>query len=275
MKTSTRGLLDAADARAAVRAIDAAAPGLRRRLSASLRGAMRGRPSSAHVYVRTYRELLNLLLAALHEERPDLVERDDAGRYCLALASGCSHSSVELLEAFAPEAPFSPWVQSQSPGTGVALHLLARTREVLPGLTPLALPSGATYPTLEGGPEAALRWMRLVRRELSTGESDLERIQTTFGLSATELAGLFGVRRQAVSSWLLQGAPAARAAKIATVAAIADILAHRLKPARIPGIARKPAPAYRGKTMLDLIAADRHEWLLESVRRSFDYASTA
>ncbi len=59
------------------------------------------------------------------------------------------------------------------------------------------------------------------------------------------------------------------------MAAIADILARRLKPARVPGIARRPAAAYDGETMLSLIAADRHEWLLESVRRSFDYALTA
>ena len=61
----------------------------------------------------------------------------------------------------------------------------------------------------------------------------------------------------------------------ATVAAIADVLARRLKPARVPGIARLPAVEYGGKTMLELIAADRHDWLLDSVRRSFDYAATA
>ena len=53
------------------------------------------------------------------------------------------------------------------------------------------------------------------------------------------------------------------------------MLARRLKPARIPGIARRPASEYGGKTLLELIAADRHVWLLDSVRRSFDYAATA
>jgi hypothetical protein len=38
---------------------------------------------------------------------------------------------------------------------------------------------------------------------------------------------------------------------------------------------RAPAQAYDGKSMLELIAADRHEWLLASVRASFDYAATA
>ena len=66
-----------------------------------------------------------------------------------------------------------------------------------------------------------------------------------------------------------------RLPKVASVAAVADIMAHRLKPARIAGVARKPTAAYGGRSMLELIAADEHEWLLESVRRSFDYAATA
>ena len=73
---------------------------------------------------------------------------------------------------------------------------------------------------------------------------------------------------------LVAGRPRARS-QAAAVAAIADLLAHRLKPARVPGVARRPAPAYGGRSMLEVIAADEHEWLLESVRRSFDYAATA
>ncbi|MCX6364219.1 MAG: hypothetical protein NTW58_08655 [Actinobacteria bacterium] len=96
-----------------------------------------------------------------------------------------------------------------------------------------------------------------------------------FGLNFTELAGLFGVTRQAVSLWLVDGPPSSRLAKVADVASIADILTHRLKTARIGGIARKPTVAYDGRSMLELIVADEHEWLLESVRRSFDYATTA
>ena len=114
-----------------------------------------------------------------------------------------------------------------------------------------------------------------VRLELRLGESDLARIQAVFGLSVTELAQLFGVRRQAVGAWLAAGVPAARRAKVATVAAIADILAYRLKHERIPGIVRRAASAYGGRSMVEVIAADEQEWLLESVRESFDYSSTA
>ena len=275
MTTLTLTVLDAADHKAAVAAIDAAAPGLRRRLGAALGPALRGRPGGVRRYVRAHRELTERLLAAMHEARPDLVVRDDAGEYCVAHAGGCSRASIELLRTFAADAPFSPWVQLMGPGTGVALDLLARARALVPGVEPLLLPAEAAFPRIDDDPDALLRFTRLVAQELQAEQSDLERARDVFGLSVTELAGLFGVTRQAASLWLIDGPPATRRAKAATVAAIADVLARRLKPARIPGIARRPATEYGGKTMLELIAADRHDWLIDSVRRSFDYAATA
>ena len=136
------------------------------------------------------------------------------------------------------------------------------------------MPAGASFPRFDD-PDALLRFTRLVAEAQLAEQSDLERVRAVFGLSVTDLGGLFGVTRQAAGLWLATGPPAARRAKAATVAAIADVLARRLKPARIPGIVRRPAADYGGKTMLELIAADRHEWLLDSVRRSFDYATTA
>lgn len=38
---------------------------------------------------------------------------------------------------------------------------------------------------------------------------------------------------------------------------------------------RSPAPGYDGATMLQLIAQDRHQEILDSVARSFDWAATA
>ena len=102
----------------------------------------------------------------------------------------------------------------------------------------------------------------------------LDGIEEPLALSKTELGRLFGVTRQAVDGWHLHGVPAARQAKAATVAAIVDLLSHRLKRERIPGVARRPARAYGGLTMLEMIERDRHEELLELTRRSFDWAST-
>ena len=181
---------------------------------------------------------------------------------------------MELLRSFAAAAPFSPWVTIKGLGAGVALDLVTRLRSVLPGVEPLSLPRAAALPRLED-PDALLRFTQLVGEAQRAERSDLERIREVFGVSITELGGLFGVTRQAAGSWLAEGPPGARRAKAATVAGIADILARRLKPARVPGIVRRSAAEYDGQTMLELIAADRHEWLLESVRRSFDYATTA
>jgi len=103
----------------------------------------------------------------------------------------------------------------------------------------------------------------------------LDEIQQAFELSNVELGRLFGVSRQAVGEWRLRGVPGSRQEKAATVAAIADLLVHSLKPQRIPGVARRPAPAYGGLTMLEMIARGRHRELLDLVRGSFDWASSA
>jgi hypothetical protein len=103
----------------------------------------------------------------------------------------------------------------------------------------------------------------------------LDPVQRAFQLTDTELARLFGVRRQAIPQWRRRGVPGARQEKAAALASIADLLARNLKRERIPGIARRPASAYDGLTMLEMVERDRHLELLERVRRSFDWASTA
>jgi hypothetical protein len=103
----------------------------------------------------------------------------------------------------------------------------------------------------------------------------LDEIQAAFGLSNSELGRLFGVSRQAVDQWRARGVPGGRQEKAATVAATADLLSRQLKAARLPGIARRPASAYGGLTMLEMIERDRHRELLERVRDAFDWAAAA
>ena len=83
------------------------------------------------------------------------------------------------------------------------------------------------------------------------------------------------VLEQAIDQWLERGVPSERQEKVQTLVAICDLLERKLKPGRLAGISRRPADAYGGKTMLQLIAADRHRELLEVVRDSFDWASAA
>ena len=124
---------------------------------------------------------------------------------------------------------------------------------------------------------AAWRFLRRVRFYLNhpDGEHPLRRLMDEFELSKTELGSLFGVRRQAVDQWLERGVPAERQEKVQTLLAITDLLERKLKPGRLAGAARRPADAYGGKTMLELISEDRHRELLELVRDSFDWASAA
>lgn len=103
----------------------------------------------------------------------------------------------------------------------------------------------------------------------------LQRVQRIFDLDRGALGRLFGVSRQAVSSWLAEGVPSARLPKLVTILEIADLLSRQLKPGRLPGVARKPARAYGGLSLLEMVEADRHEKVLELVRRSFDWAATA
>jgi DNA-binding XRE family transcriptional regulator len=103
----------------------------------------------------------------------------------------------------------------------------------------------------------------------------LDPIAETLELTETELGRLFDVSRQAVGQWRERGVPSNRMAKVATVAAICDLLEHQLKPERIPGIARRPARAYGGLSMLEMIERDRQDALQAEVRRSFDWAASA
>ena len=105
--------------------------------------------------------------------------------------------------------------------------------------------------------------------------SPLRRAMSTLDLSSNDMADLMGVKRQAVEKWLMAGPPIERTGKIGALAEIADILQYRLRDGIPPVVVRRSADAYGGRTMLEVIAHDEHEWLLRSVRDSFDFARVA
>ena len=109
------------------------------------------------------------------------------------------------------------------------LDLVARLRALLPGAEPLPLPARASLPEYVGEAEALLRFTRLVAQVLKGPSSACtSTVRAVFGLAQAplELGALFGVTRQAAGLWLTDGPPAARRAKAAAAAAIADLLAH-------------------------------------------------
>ena len=104
----------------------------------------------------------------------------------------------------------------------------------------------------------------------------LEAVRDRLELSATELGNLFGVSRQAITKWFDERrVPGDRQAKLTIVHAIVELLSRHLKVSALSGIVRTPADDYGGTSMLDMIAADRHEEVLDGAREAFDYSRPA
>ncbi len=207
-----------------------------------LPAALAGDEDAARAYARAWRGVVRELL----HEHPD-----------------APPSAVAVLEQLAVTAPFD---------RGGPLRALVSVAEGIIGPMP---PPPVTAPTRLPSALDYQRFARTVLGELAGPGTGLEHLLAAWQLSITEVAELFGVRRQAVQQWLGGGVPAMRQPKLLTIQRIADLLERNLVPDRIPAIVRTPAAAYGGRSMLELIAADRHQELLELVARSFDWAATA
>jgi hypothetical protein len=243
-------------------------------LGSTVERALHGDSRAASAYVRSYRRLTRALLTSAAESRPELFVIGATCRVELQSRSGARAGWIgAALDQSAAEAPFSRWAALLGLREGVAMHALASLRALIPDSPPLDAP--ATDEMLPISDIDARRFLRGVRRQLDTDQPQLERIQEIFGLNNTELGTLFGVSRQGVKEWIEGGVPAGRQDMVATVAAIADLLERKLKLDRIPGVARRPADAYGGLTMLDLISQGRERELLDITRRSFDWATAA
>ena len=101
--------------------------------------------------------------------------------------------------------------------------------------------------------------------------ASLEFVFGVWDLSQSEAARLFGVSRQAVSKWLVQGAPPDRAVAVADLAAATDLLVHYLKRDRIPAVVRRPIPARDDVSLVDLIAKGDTASVLDICRAMFRF----
>lgn len=237
--------------------------------------ALSGNRQAATDYVALWRQMTDSILRSLHAVQPDLVIQ--VGRHFVVadVKRWPSHGSAVVLDGEALEAPFSNWVvTTEDVGLGTCAALIQKVREVTPGLRPIAL-TVSELPHWDQSDSQIRAFRRHVNSALSGSDPDLERIKEVFNLSLTQLGEVLGVSRQAVSQWLENGVPEERLEKVATVASVADLLRHRLRPDRIPGVVRREAKAYDGLSALGMIQQDRHQQLLESVRASFDWAVPA
>jgi hypothetical protein len=180
--------------------------------------------------------------------------------------AGTPESAVDVLDHLALTAPFDP--------AGPIRALVSAASAIIPDMDVPTIPRRTARTALPGSVDYQ-RFARGVLAELSGAGTGLERLMAGWALTVTDVARMFGVRRQAVQQWLDEGVPGARQPKLHTILEIADLLERNLLPERIPGIVRSPSEAYGGRSMLELIANGRQDELLDSVRRSFDWAWSA
>jgi hypothetical protein len=228
-------------------------------------GAAGGSRDAAREYVAVWHDLTVAVLKLVWKRRPEL---EPFGQVLQG-----------AVIAVAPAAPFSRWVSHEGLSRGIGLRLLSEIRITIPGAAPLRIPRRGKWRPWAEARSMHTAWQLIVvafvERTVWANETPLSRVIELFGLDRTETARLFGVTRQAVEQWEQRGVPPERQAKLSTVLATGELLARRLRSGALPGVARRRAEAYRGQTMLDMIANDRHEALLEDVRASFDWAATA
>ena|SRR5436190_1641878 len=174
-------------------------------------------------------------------------------------------SAVEILDRLSLTAPFDPLGPTHALMSVASTIIGDMNRPPSVRSSPVTLPASIDF---DGFTQAVVD-------ELSGAGSAIRSVLSSWQLSIAESARLFGVTRQAIQQWLDGGVPPARQAKVLAVVRIADLLSRNIRPDRIPGIVRSPAPGYDGASMLQLIAQDRHDELLDSVARSFDWAATA
>jgi hypothetical protein len=243
-------------------------------LGVHLDEALSGSDDATRRYVRDYRRLTRLLLVEARKARPDLIIDADGDPTPADAHGQPARSLVAMLHNTSAEAPFTAWRTRFDVADAVALDLTSRVRGLI-GVATLVAPAEPVR--LDVDDLLAQRFVRRVRAHLNHADDEppLERIMGFFDLSKSDLARLFGVRRQAVDGWLAHGVPADRQEKLTTILALADLLERKLKAGRAPGVARRSADAYGGLTMLAMIAADRHAELLDTTRVSFDWSQAA
>jgi transcriptional regulator with XRE-family HTH domain len=248
-------------------------------IESALPRALSGERGQVRAYVDAYRELTGRVLSAAIDARPDLIVSDNGRVLVVAVKAGAEQPATvpwfrAALEQEAMSIPFGHWVGALGVGEGTAGAVAGLLREMLPG-TRAVHPPQRRLPGWQLDDRELVRFSHAVAEELERAEAPLEHVGDVLGLTQTELAALFGIRRQALDQWATRGVPSERQEKVATLGAIADLLAAKLKRDRIPGVVRRAAPAYGDRSILDAIAAGDEDRVLVELEDAFDWAAAA
>ncbi len=200
---------------------------------------------------------------------------ESAARALAALPSQDSaseHSPAVVYSLLRPAFVQLPWIAPSADGIGVITVLVDRVRGLVGGVPHQCVRARSDID------EHYLSWFSKAMGDIEferKSATPLRRAMDTLDLNSGAMAELTGVTRQAVDRWLANGPPPERMPKIGTIVRIADLLRYRLREGMPPIVARRTAPAYGDRTMLELIAADEHDWLLGDIEEMFDYATVA
>jgi len=99
----------------------------------------------------------------------------------------------------------------------------------------------------------------------------LDEVRGVFGLTETELADLFGVRRPSLTAWREDGIPQTRQATAERLLALARVFAREVIPSRIPQIVRTPDAWLEDRTILETIKRDGVAPVYGYLHRLFAY----
>jgi transcriptional regulator with XRE-family HTH domain len=237
--------------------------------------ALRGEWPAVTVLVHRWHTLVEQVLETATGELPDLVQRIDDGFGMRTVSRTLSREPVRFLYQLISDVPFSPVLTQFGQDVGVGVVAIGAVRLLLPGWPALRFAESPGWPDLPDGTDTN-RYRRLVDLAIRSTQLPLARIKDLFGLNNSEVAELFGVTRQAVDQWEQIGeVPASRREKLANLLSVGELLERKLTPGRLPLVARRRADTYGGRTMLDMVSADRDAELRDLTERAFDWAATA
>src|ERR1700681_270456 len=219
--------------------------------------ALRGEWPAVTILVRHWHSLVDDIVKSAADELPQLVQRDNDGFGIVTASHHVSREPIHYLDHLISDVPFSPLLARFGQGVGIGVVAIDAFRMLLPGCPQLNLGMSPGWRDLPEGSDSP-RFRRLVDLAIRSMEPPLFRVKDLFGLSNSEVANLFGVKRQAVDQWEQSGeVPTARREKLANLLSVGELLERKLSPGRLPLVARRSAEAYGGITMLEMMAFDR------------------